>query len=77
MKTYYEEKKTFVICPLFQIVTALNPDIVSVLYKQSCGEELVVLTYYSGGGRKKIVKITGDSDFEITKKVLKAIEKEN
>lgn len=70
----YSEKKDFVICPLFHIVTALNPGIISVRYEQSSGMELVVLTYYSDG-HKKLVNITDDGKFEITKKVLKAIEK--
>lgn len=70
----YSEKKDFVICPLFFIVTGLDTDVSSVLYKRSMGMEFVVLTYYNG--HQKLVDITGDGKFEITKKVLKAIEKE-
>lgn len=67
-----KEKETFITCPLFQIVTALEPDIRSVLYENVYAKEFVVLSYRTG--RKMRIDITGNSDFEITKKVLKAIE---
>lgn len=70
----YDEKKTFVGIHLFHIVTALNSDVISVIYENAYTNEFVVLDYCSG--LKRRINITGDSNLAITKKVLKVIEDE-
>lgn len=67
-----KEKKEFIGIHLFHIVTALDTNIISVLYER-IGFEFVVLGY---GRRKVRINITGDDAFEITKKVLEVVENE-